>query len=479
MFIVTLISLYTSRVILKTLGVENFGIYNIAGGLISFFAVINTAMSSSVQRFLNIELGRKDNNSFVKAFNVGIEIHLLIATTILILGETIGLYAYFKWLNIPSDRMDAGLFVYQFSLLSTVVTIIRTPYNALIIAKECMAFFAYISIFETIAKLLAVLALVVLPFDYLIAYAIAVFSIGLIVMITTVIYSHRKLAAPSFSFVSLKSDTSRQMVSFSVWSLLGNISNVFTWQGINMLLNIFLGVTLNAAVGVTNQVTNTISSFTTSFQVAYKPSVLQYYVKDRQEFIILACRASKYSFFLLFMILFPLYFNVDFVLHLWLGNVPEYSGVFVKVLLLSILINSLNVPFYNTLEAHGKISYYQLIATLTVPLVLAYTYIMLRYGFSPVWIMVSHVIISMGLLITLLLLICRMKLIPIGVVLTKVFIPIVKVLTLAIVLTIAMPLDSHFIDILVKLVVAIVLIATIGMGKEEILSVIKIISGRI
>lgn len=478
MFIVTLISLYTSRMILKTLGVENFGIYNIAGGLISFFAVINTSMSSSVQRFLNIELGRNNYNTFVKTFNTGIEIHLLLAVAIFVLGETIGLYAYFNWLNIPMDRIEAGHYVYQFSLLSTVVAIVKTPYNALVIAKERMTFFAYISIVETVAKLLAVLALLIQPFDCLVVYAASIFAIGLLVMLAMVVYSRMKLEAPPFSFEPLKSSVGREMVRFSAWSFLGNVSNVFTWQGINLLLNIFWGVTLNAAVGVTNQVTNTISSFTTSFQVAYKPSIIQYYVKDRNEFVKLVCRASKFSFFLLFMILFPLYYNVDFVLHLWLGNVPEFSGLFVKVLLVSIIINSVNVPFYNTLEAHGKISLYQLVTTISMPFMVGYAYIMLMLDFSPVWIMILHIFISLCMLITVLVMICRMKLIPFFFILTKVFIPILKVVTIAVILAFFIPINSFFIDIFVKLAIAVLLIAGLGLDKGEFMSVLRFILRR-
>lgn len=478
MLIVTLISLYTSRLILQTLGVEDFGIYNIAGGLISFFTVINTAMSSSVQRFLNIELGRENHHSFAKTFNTGIEIHLLMAGAVFVLGETIGLYAYFHWLNIPTDRITVGHIVYQFSLLAALVTIIKTPYNALIIAKERMSIFAYLSIFETVAKLLAVIALTMQPFDNLLVYAASIFGIGLIVFIAMAVYSHKNLAAPSFGIVSLKSETSKQMVSFSVWSLLGNFSNVFTWQGINMLLNVFFGVTLNAAVGVTNQVTNTISSFTSSFQVAYKPAIIQYYVKDRTEFVKLVCRASKYSFFLLFAIIFPLYFHVDFILQLWLDNVPEYSSSFVRVLLLSLVLNSINVPFYNTLEAHGKISGYQIISTLTTPLILVYSYAMLRCGFSPVWIMCSHFLISICLLCVSLLFICKMELITFKVILGKVFLPILKVITLTLLFSTIVRVETNLIDIIIKLMLSIILIAAVGMSRMEVKRVVEIILKR-
>lgn len=479
MFIVTLISLYTSRIVLKTLGIEDFGIYNIAGGLISFFAVINTAMSSSVQRFLNVELGKNDSSSFSKTFNIGIEIHVLIAIAIFLLGETIGVYAYFEWLNIPTERVYAGHVVYQLSLLSTVVTIIKTPFNALIIAKERMTIFAYISILETLGKLMAVLVLIFLPFDCLIAYAAGIFGLNIIIFLYTVLYSYKSLNAPSFYWLSLKSSTSKQMIKFSAWNFLGNISNVFTWQGINFLLNIFLGVTFNAAIGITNQVTNTVSSFITSFQVAYKPSIIQYYIKDKQEFLTLVCRASKYSFFLLFIIIYPLYFNIDPILHLWLGNVPQYSSIFVRILLFSLIINSINTPFYNTLEAHGKIFFYQIINTITTPLILIYAYIVLRCGISPAWVIFSHVAISLCLLVTSILLIYKMRIIPINIILTKVIIPIVKVITIAILLAIIVSFNSTFSDIIVKIISSIVIICCVGMSKDELSSVTKLIQRKL
>lgn len=475
MFIVTLISLYTSRLILKNLGVEDFGIYNVAGGLISFFAVINTAMSSSVQRFLNVELGKNDYLAYTKTFNISIEIHILIAAIIFLLGETVGVYAYYNWLNIPADRVRVGHIVYQLSLISAVVSIIRTPYNALVIAKERMSFFAYISIFETIAKLLVILSLTIQPFDYLIVFTIGLLGINIILFMIVTIYSYKKLAAPSFFLVPLKSTTSRQMIQFSTWNFLGNISNVFTWQGINFLLNIFMGVTLNAAIGVTNQVTNTISSFITSFQVAYKPSIIQYYIKDKYEFITLVCRASKYSFYLLFIIIYPLYFNIDFILQLWLENVPEYSGIFVKILLLSLIINSINVPFYNTLEAHGKIFLYQITNTIIMPLILVYAYIILKCGISPAWIMVSHIIISLSLFVISLLLICRMNLIPFNIIIMKVFFPIIKVIIIATIMSIIISVNSEFIDIIVKFFSILLIICIVGMSKNEILGIIRII----
>lgn len=183
MFIVTMITLYTSRLVLQTLGVSDFGIFNLAGSFISFFSVLNTAMSSSVQRFLNVELGRGDKQAYSNAFNTGIEIHLFLSILIIILGESIGLYAFVNWLNIPPNRTMAAMIVYQTALISSATTIFRTPYNAYIIANEKVAFYAYISIFETISKLVLVVCLVYQPYDNLIVYAISILLINVILLI--------------------------------------------------------------------------------------------------------------------------------------------------------------------------------------------------------------------------------------------------------------------------------------------------------
>ena len=466
MFIVTLISLYTSRVILKTLGIEDFGIYNIAGGVIAFFSVINSAMSSSTQRFVNVELGKNNQESFVKIFNTSVEIHLIIAAFILLIGETLGLYIYFNWLNIPDNRCAAGHIVYQFSLLSSIIVILKTPYNALVIAKERMTFFAYASIFEAITKLFLVLCLSIQPFDNLIIYAIGIFVINLILLSWIIVFCKKKLSAPQFLLVSLRSNDSRQMLKFSSWSLVGNVCNVFNSQGLNVLLNVYLGVALNAAVGITNQVTNTLSTFTTNFQVAYKPAIIQYYIKDKHEFVRLVCRSAKYSFFLLFLILYPFYFNIDFILQLWLGEVPAYSNDFIKVLVFSIFLSSINVPFYNVLEANGTIYGYQTTVAITTPLILIYSYFMLQSGFSPILVMLSHVFLSTCLLATSFILIYRMQILSLKTVLTEVFIPIIKVIVFAI-LMLALPTETGFGDIFFKLIIALCVVTSVGMDKWE------------
>ena len=477
MLFVTIISLYTSRIILKVLGVEDFGIYNIAGSLIAFFSVINTALSSSVQRFLNIELGHNDYESFKQVFNISIEIHIIIGLLIIILGETIGLYIFSHYINIPDERYIAAQFVYQFSLFTTCVGIIRAPYNALIISKEKMAIYAYLSIFEVFFKLIIVFLLLYATIDKLIFYALLYLLVSIITFIVMYIYSRNKLQSPAFQRVSLKNDISRKMFSFSYWSFIGNLANIGFWQGMNIWLNIFWGVTLNAAMGITNQVTNTVSSFIVNFQMAYKPAVIQYYTKDdKRDFYTLVCRTSKYSFFLMLIICCPLMFNIEYVLKLWLEIVPNYTSVFIQILLVSLIINSISNPFYIAIEAHGEIAKYQVIVAAIQLLAIPIGYILLRLGLPPYSIIVIHVVVSLLFCIVQLYILKSKVRFPIELTIKKVFFPIIKVLlstiTICVVVSISHPLANIFLILCICLL-AITILGLSGDERKQILNIIK------
>ena len=468
MLFVTIISLYTSRIILKVLGVEDFGIYNIAGSLIAFFSVINTALSSSVQRFLNIELGHDDYESFKQVFNISIEIHIIISLIIIILGETIGLYIFSHYISIPNERYVAAQFVYQFSLFNTCIGVIRAPYNALILSKEKMAFYAYLSILEVFLKLIIVFLLLYATIDKLIFYALLYLLISIITFIIMYVYSKNRLQSPVFQQVSLKNEISRKMFSFSYWSFIGNLANIGFWQGMNIWINIFWGVTLNAAMGITNQVTNTVSSFIVNFQMAYKPVVIQYYTKnDKHHFYTLVCRASKYSFFLLFIICFPLIFNIDYVLKLWLDIVPDYTSIFIQILLISLIINSISNPFYIAIEAHGEIAVYQIVVSFIQLLAIPIGYILLRLGLPPYSIIVIHVIVSFLFCVIQLYILKTKVAFPIELIVSNVFLPIVKVLLPTIVVCLIVSIRPPLANIFLILCICLLVIVILGLSSDE------------
>lgn len=480
MLFVTIISLYTSRIILKVLGVEDFGIYNIAGSLIAFFSVINTALSSSVQRFLNIELGRDDKKSFGEVFNISIEIHLIISLIIILLGETIGLYIFNHYINIPNDRYVAAQYVYQFSLLTTCFGIIRAPYNALIIAKEKMAFYAYLSILEVVFKLIIVYVLLYATIDRLIFYALLYLLVSITTFIVTYVYSRAKLQSPKFHYISLKNDTSKKMFSFSCWSFLGNLSNIGFWQGMNIWLNIFWGVALNAAMGITNQVTNTVSSFIVNFQMAYKPAVIQYYTKDdKQDFHTLVCNSSKYSFFLLLVICLPIMYNIEYILKLWLEIVPDYTSIFIQILLISLIINSISTPFYIAIEAHGEIAKYQTIVAIIQFAAIPVGYILLNLGLQPYSVIIIHAVVTFLFFITQLYILKTKVHFPIEIILAKVLLPIAKTLLITLVICSLLPTIHPLANIVLILCICLLAIYLLGLSSNEQKQILQIIKTKI
>lgn len=385
MILVTMVSLFTSRVILQVLGVEDYGIFNLAGGLIAFFSIINSSLSSSAQRFLNIELGKGDYIRFIEVKDMSILINAVIAFSIFVLGETIGLYIFTNYLNIPIERQNAALWVYHFSLLSTVVTILRTPYSAIIISKERLTFFAYLAIAEVVLKLLIVYLLYFSSdIDSLILYSILYFCVSFIIFFANLLYVRIKLHMPKFCYGGLKKEQFAPMFKFSVYSFGGDVANVFSMQGINMLMNVYFGVTVNAAMGITSQVTNTISGFMVNYQMAYKPALIQQFVtSSRSDFLYFVYRTSKFSYLLMLFFAVPVICFAKPILELWLEIVPEYTAGFISLLMISLLLNAANLPFYNALEANGKIVTYQTGFILIKFSILIIAFTLLRLEYTP------------------------------------------------------------------------------------------------
>ncbi|WP_293943131.1 MULTISPECIES: MATE family efflux transporter [unclassified Sphingobacterium] len=382
------VSLYTSRIILRTLGVDDYGIYNLVGGVVVLFSFLNAAMSSSTQRFLNFEIAQgnllKVNRLFCTSFNI----HLLISFVVLLLGETIGLWFLNHKLNIPEDRLYAANWVYQMSLLTTIIDITRIPYNAVIIAYQRMSFYAYVGILETILKLVIVYLLLVFNgYDRLIVYGILLMIVNFMINIIYRWFCIKKYNAQSIYRFVYDKKLMLSMASFSGWNLLGQVANVGASQGIGMILNIFLGVTLNAAVGIANQVNAAIYSFVSNFQVAFNPQITQTYAKgefERHNNLILT--TSKMSFFLLAFLAFPILVNTDFVLQLWLGdNIPSYVREFTQIIIFISLIDALSGPFWIAAHAIGNIKKYQIILSLILLLNLPLVYLSLKLGLSPTY----------------------------------------------------------------------------------------------
>lgn len=378
-----LVSLYTSRVVLNVLGVEDYGAYAVVGGVVSMFGFFNGAMSSATQRFLSFELGKNDYIQLRKTFNATQIIHIGIALLVFILAETIGLWFLNNYLNIPDGRMEAARWVYHFSVVSFMISIIQVPYNSVIIARERMNVYAYVSILEVTLKLLIVFMLTWIAFDKLKLYGFLLLAVTAIIALIYRVYALKHFDETRFQVVKDKV-LYRTLVSYSGWNLFGNIAAVAKGQGVSIILNIFFGTVVNAAQGIANQVYGAVNSFVTNFQMASNPQIIKSYAAEDKAYMTnLVIRTSKFSFYLLFMLCLPVIIEIDYILKLWLKIVPEFTAIFTVLILINALIDSISGPLMTSLQATGKIRLYQSVVGILLILILPISYLFFKFGFAP------------------------------------------------------------------------------------------------
>lgn len=392
------VSLYTSRVVLNTLGIENFGIYNVVGGIVTLFAFLNGAMASGTQRFLSYELGKKNYIQLGKIFSLTLSIHVLIAFVIFILAETAGLWLLYNKMIIPENRMDAAIWVYQFSILSFMISVIQVPYNASIIAHEKMSVYAYISIVDVILKLLVVFLLTWISVDKLKLYAGLIFGVSFFTAMIYQIYCRKQFLECKYYFVWDKS-LFKTLFSYAGWNMFGNVASVAFGQGVNIVLNIFYGPVVNASRGIAFQVNGAITSFVYNFQVAVNPQIIKSYAADDRGYMMsLIFKSSKYSFFLLILLSLPFLMEMEFILRIWLKIVPEYSVSFCRLIIVNALIDTLSGPLMVAAQATGRIKIYQMTVGILLLLNLPLSYLFLKLGYVPdVTICISIVISLLAL----------------------------------------------------------------------------------
>ena len=394
MLITMLVSLYTSRIILNTLGVEDYGIYNVAGGVVMMFSIINGTMATAVQRFMNYEMGKKNEERLKTVFNISIVIHIGIALIVLILLESIGVWFLNNKMNISPKRMNAANWVLQFSTFSFVATILSVPYNAAIIANEKMKAFAFISILEVSFKLLIVFSLSWFSFDKLKLYAVLMFLLSVLLRIVYGIYAKKNFKECRFQWKWDK-NIFKEMTAFAGWNMIGVSSSILRTQGVNIVLNIFYGTFVNAAMGIANQVKSAIENFTNNFIVALNPQITKSFASgDKSYLMTLVFHGSKYAFYLLLFISLPIILEAEIILKLWLKTVPEYAVIFVRLTLVVSLIESLSKTLIQAMFATGKIRDYQLmvgsITLLNLPLSLLFLY----WGYPPQAVFIIAIIIA-------------------------------------------------------------------------------------
>lgn len=385
MLLSMVVSLYTSRVVLNTLGVEDYGIYNVVGGVVAMFGFLNASMSGATARFLSFELGRGDFLQLKKTFSSALIIHIGIALTILIIAETLGLWFLNHKLVIPADRMYAAQWTYQFSILSTLITITQAPYNASIIAHEKMTIYAYVEILNVSLKLLVVYLLVIGNFDKLILYGFFIFTVSSLIALIYRLYCIRHFNECRFHWI-WDASILKPLLSFSGWDLYGNMSVTVRQQGMNMLLNIFWGPLLNSANGVATAVQGAILGFSSNIIMAAKPQIIKSYAESNiSRMKILMYKIAKYSCILMICISVPMIIEMETILAVWLKTVPPYSVSFCRILLVVNCITTINICLNIGIHATGNIKLLSFLNgsfSLMVPVI---AYIVFKIGAQPEW----------------------------------------------------------------------------------------------
>ena len=388
MFLIMGIGLYTGRIILDTLGITDYGIYNVVGGVITMVSFLHAAIIASTQRFISFELGMGDCQRLRLVFCSSVNIHIAIAVVILLIGESVGLWFINTHLNIPLDRMTAANWVYQASIFVLIFKVLSVPYNAAIIAHEKMSAFAYISIVEALLDLGAVFSLYIVIYDKLIVYSILMVTVASLVRMCYIIYCRRYFEECKYAFIYDKK-TIIEMFSFAGWSILGNMGTSFKSQILNIILNLFYGTTANAASGVGHLVSSKVNAFSTNFTMALNPQITKHYAAGNyQGSKELVYMGSRFSFFLLTIISMPFLLNPYYILNLWLTKVPEYAATFLQLSLLSALIYALSVCVTKAIQATGRVKWFQIgVFVITMGEVPA-AWFLLRNGLPPYAVMI-------------------------------------------------------------------------------------------
>lgn len=396
-----LVSLYTSRVVLQALGVEDYGIYNVVGGVVTMFSLLSGALSAAVSRFLTFELGRNDLVRLRKVFSSALCVHALLALFVLVLSETLGLWFLNYQMNIPADRMIAANWVFQFSLFSFLLGLFSVPYNASIISHERMGIFAFVGIGDTLLQLGIVLFIAFggICSDKLIVYASLLVVKGMLFQLFYFYYCRKSFKECRFK-LSLDKQLLKEMTGFAGWNFIGASSAILRDQGGNILLNLFYGPALNAARGVANQVSNAIGSFVGNFMIALNPQITKSYAAAEYGYTFsLIFRGARFSYYLLLWLALPVLLNTQYILSIWLNVVPEHTILFVQLVLVFSMCETISNPLITVMLATGKIRNYQIVVGGLQMMNFPLSYIFLKMGFLPeiiVMVAISLSLICLG-----------------------------------------------------------------------------------
>lgn len=482
MLLMMFVTLFTSRVVLDKLGVTDYGIYNVVGGVVAMLGFLNSSMSNAVQRYLSFEIGRNNEEGVNRIFNVSLFAHAGIAVFVFVVMEIVGVWYLNTHMNIPAERMDAANWVLQCSIFTTLFTILQVPYNAIIISKEQMGIYAYISILEVVLKLLVVYMLAIGNFDKLKLYSVLIMVVTIGIVMIYRFYCTRKYKEAKFKFIK-DWNLLKQIVGFASWNMLGELAWVFTGQGVNIILNSFFGPVVNAARGLAEQVNGAVNRFVANFQTAVNPQLIKNYASDQLgEMKTLLFRSTRFSYYLLLALSLPIILKMDFILHLWLKEVPDYTTGFCQLVLVSSLVSTLSNLLAQVARAYGKIRNYQIIVSIFLLLNFPLSYIVLKFGCSPLSTMFVNIGVNAMLLFVRLRLTNRMIQMTYGSFIRNVLFPVITVTAVALVipLTIYFMLDNSIISFIIVCLVSFVSVGVstyaLGMNANERLYILAAIS---
>ena len=453
MLLVMAVSLYASRVVLQILGVSDYGVYNVMGGIIGMLGYVNTLLSGATSRFLTIDLGKGNLNNLKLTFSISNTLCVVSSILFLILGETVGLWFMNTQLNIDPLRIDAANWVYQCALLSSVFTVLQSPFSASIIAHEKMDIYAYMSIFDVVMKLSIVYILIVFDVDKLKLYSVLLLAVNGVNYVIYSSYARRKFEEASL-YLAFNKEKIKEMFSYSGWNMIILFANMLNNYGLNILLNIFFGTIVNAARGLALQVNQVASQLYSNFQTASRPQIMKYYAQGNINGMSnLICNTSKYSGLLLLCLIIPVFCNIDGLLKIWLGQIPEYTSWFVRVILLQTFFSAIDYPVGMGIQAVGKMKLPNLTVSVIYLSVFPLTYVFLMFGAGPITSYVIYIASAPFILLVDLLIFRKYTGFDIILFMRNALFPLLKVIIVSIVMVIPVSIlwdDEGILSILCK-----------------------------
>lgn len=392
MIIMMIIGFFTSRVILNALGISDLGLMNVAGSVIAMFTFMNTTLAGGTQRFITFALGEGDVEKLKSTFANAMTLHLILAIVILLLGETVGLWYVYNKLVVPEGRFDAAMWCYQLSILSTCIGIILVPFNSAIIAHEKMGMYAYLSIYDAAARLLAAYLIMIVPFDRLIFYSILIFIVSLVPTFIYNWYCRKHFVECGFHFGFDKKQF-KEMLSFSGWDTIGCLAAMGQGTGVDLVVNSFCGTVVNGAKSIAGQANGWVTRFSDNFLTAVKPQITKSYAAgDYSRMSSLVCNGAQFGAYLLLFLGIPLFIEIEWVLNFWLGQCPEHTPTFMRIIMIQSLFKTIGTPTITAMHATGHMKEVNCTVAVILLMIVPVSYILFKLGFSPEMVMAANVI---------------------------------------------------------------------------------------